>query len=243
MPVETAVGEFIVDDDTVCAEGDNEMLFAFHNTLDNSLVPGEGGEETLSPDEAKCSGNGTWDGTACACADGWIGDDCSTSCVLKGRDGNCYSCDSTEIVRIDDSADCRVCDGVTETKRYISFQNGKTCVLGNDCPDGSTPDDSTGYCECPNGQFFTLGFSNTCVTCEDAFDDDHISVLEDKVDEICSMCGLDVTDYYAPNKQAIDGSLICVNLDEAKCSGHGTWNGCGCDCDTGWCGSGCSTGY
>ena len=33
MPVETAVGEFIVEDDTTCAAGDNEMLFAFANTL------------------------------------------------------------------------------------------------------------------------------------------------------------------------------------------------------------------
>ena len=45
MPVETAVGGVVVDDDTACAAGDNEMLFAFANTLDNSHLPGEGGED------------------------------------------------------------------------------------------------------------------------------------------------------------------------------------------------------
>ena len=45
MPVATAVGGVVVDDDTTCAEGENEMLFAFANTLDSSLVPGEGNED------------------------------------------------------------------------------------------------------------------------------------------------------------------------------------------------------
>ena len=45
MPVEMAIGEFIVEDDTVCDAGNNEMLFAFANTLDSSLVPGEAGED------------------------------------------------------------------------------------------------------------------------------------------------------------------------------------------------------
>ena len=50
MPVEMAVGGVVVDDDTTCAAGDNEMLFAFANTLDNSLVPGEGGGEENGDD-------------------------------------------------------------------------------------------------------------------------------------------------------------------------------------------------
>ncbi len=51
MPVETAVGGVVVDDDTTCAEGDNEMLFAFANTLDNSHLPGEGGGENGDDNE------------------------------------------------------------------------------------------------------------------------------------------------------------------------------------------------
>ncbi len=122
MPVETAVGEFIVEDDTTCAAGDNEMLFAFANTLEEGAYPDDDAEvtdsdyettytdyETTVSGESDCSGHGTWNGCGCDCDTGWYGSDCS--------------------------------------------------------------------------------------------------------------------------------------LDVDLCNGHGTWNGCGCDCDTGWCGSDCSTGY
>ena len=51
MPVATAVGGVVVDDDTTCADGENEMLFAFANTLDSSLIPGEGGGENGDDNE------------------------------------------------------------------------------------------------------------------------------------------------------------------------------------------------
>ena len=53
MPVEMAVGGVVVDDDTACADGENEMLFAFANTLDSSLVPGEAGEDDGDEEEVQ----------------------------------------------------------------------------------------------------------------------------------------------------------------------------------------------
>ena len=149
MPVEMAVGEFIVEDDTVCAEGDNEMLFAFHNTLDNSLVPGEGGEEeeTPSPDEANCSGHGTACGCGCSCDAGWSGDDCSI------ETGDCIN--GTEVY-------CGIhCD--CSTGWY-----GERCASTDPCADhGTLNEDAT--CSCEEGYFANTGRDGSCFSCSTAY--------------------------------------------------------------------------
>ncbi len=79
----------MVDDDTACAAGDNEMLFAFANTLDNSHLPGEGGEddgdESDESDESEVQ----------ACAEGEYWSSSLETCVTDSHpecgDGEFYN--------------------------------------------------------------------------------------------------------------------------------------------------------
>ncbi len=129
MPVETAVGGVVVDDDTTCAEGDNEMLFAFANTLDNSLVPGEGGEENGDdPWAQECGANEYHDFNTGECV---VDEDCDEGEFLYGS--QCLTCPDADNPVVGHGysymGTCTKCPGAKEG----SAPCGYYCVY---CPDG-----------------------------------------------------------------------------------------------------------
>ena len=134
MPVETAVGGVVVDDDTACAEGENEMLFAFANTLDSSLVPGEGnGEENGDDNEPELEpcGEGEYRLSTGEC----ITDphtECGDGEFYNGLTASCTTCPTegspVENYLSDMEDTCEKCVGSRYGGDYPSY-----CVY---CPDG-----------------------------------------------------------------------------------------------------------
>ena len=144
MPVETAVGGVVVDDDTTCAEGDNEMLFAFANTLDNSHLPGEGGEE--NGDDEVDDGDDPW---AQECGTNEYHDFNTGECVVDDKctndgefwygypwGGSCVACPDADNPVAGDGysymGTCTKCPGAKEGGNSFG---GYYCVY---CPDGVT---------------------------------------------------------------------------------------------------------
>ncbi len=131
MPVETAVGGVVVDDDTACAAGDNEMLFAFANTLDNSRLPGAGGEDDNEPELEPC-GEGEYrlsTGECITdphpeCEDGEFYNGYTSSCTVCPTEGSPVENNSA----IEDT--CEKCTGSRYGGDYPIY-----CVY---CPDGVT---------------------------------------------------------------------------------------------------------
>ena len=132
MPVETAVGGVVVDDDTTCAAGNNEMLFAFANTLDNSLVPGAGNGDDGNDDESEvqeCGENEYPDFNTGECV---FDEDCDEGEFLYGS--QCVTCpDENNPVAGDGSvyqvSTCEKCSGA----KTSAATDGYYCVY---CPDG-----------------------------------------------------------------------------------------------------------
>ena len=89
---------------------------------------------------------------------------------------------------------CEICDGRNgRTKRYVAYGSDMyyySCVLAENCPTNTIPDDVSGYCKCPEG------YANTwrgCLKCADIVYEDWggegiptYSALEDSD---CTMCG------------------------------------------------------
>ncbi len=139
MPVETAVGGVVVDDDTACAEGENEMLFAFANTLDSSLVPGEGGGENGDEDESEvepcAEGEYRLSTGECItdphteCADGEFYNGYTDSCTACPTEGNAVENNSS----LEDT--CEKCTGARsggfEPYYCVYCPTGVTC--GDQC--------------------------------------------------------------------------------------------------------------
>ena len=136
MPVETAVGGVVVDDDTTCADGNNEMLFAFANTLDNSLVPGEGGGEENGDDnepELEPCAEGEYRLSTGEC----ITDphtECEEDQFYNELTGACTTCPTegnpVENYASDVEDTCEKCEGARIGGRHSTY-----CVY---CPDGVT---------------------------------------------------------------------------------------------------------
>ena len=108
----------------------------------------------------------------------------------KSSEGSkCYSCDYPRNIEIATSVgmygNCEICDGRNgRTKRYIAFGHDfyyYSCVLAENCPSNTIPDDASGYCKCQEGYANTW---NGCRKCEDISGD--YSALEDSD---CTMCG------------------------------------------------------
>ncbi len=169
MPVETAVGGVVVDDDTACAAGDNEMLFAFANTLDNSLVPGEAGEDDGDEEEVQACGENEYQLSTgeCVtdshpeCGDGEFYNGLTVSCTTCPTEGSPVQNDSSNM---EDT--CEKCSGAQSGGGYLYYY----CVY---CPDGVTCGDkccgkdekcqySSGIGTCVSA----LG-TNECMTNED----------------------------------------------------------------------------
>ena len=170
MPVETAVGEFIVEDDTVCDVGDNEMLFAFHNTLDSSRVPGEIEEQACGPGETPCGqiccpsgqvclsddnalpicgcATGYWDGTDCvACLiDEHCADDVKGLTKCSQRTNTCICAEGTFL----SDGTCVACIGSNPT----GFQTWDETYI-NQCQESCDPGEyytyTSGNCQRPTG--------------------------------------------------------------------------------------------
>ena len=181
MPVATELNEIVVNNGTECNEGiDNKILFAFSNTLGSGDANGGGGagRPPVDPNN-ECAQNDTT--------------------PLRDRSGTCHSCNESDIINIKDSGDCSVCDGSRGAKRYVAANMdlyGKSCVLAKDCPEGSIPNDQTGYCDCPEGQIVTW-WGNKCLPCDQAAqtrEGNQVSVLEDNAVNVCAVCGWEATD-------------------------------------------------
>ena len=137
MPVETAVGGVVVDDDTACADGDNEMLFAFANTLDNSLVPGEAGED--DGDDEVDDGDDPW------------AQECGTNEYHDFNTGECVfdeDCGEGEFLY---GSQCLTCPDATNPVAGHGYFNKGTCTKCPGAKEGST---SCGYycVYCPDGE-------------------------------------------------------------------------------------------
>ena len=133
MPVETAVGGVVVDDDTACADGNNEMLFAFANTLDNSNLLGEGGEDDNEPELEPC-GEGEYRLSTgecitdphTECGDEEFYNEYTNSCTACPTEGNAVRNNPSDI---EDT--CEKCAGARYGGRHPYYY----CVY---CPDGVT---------------------------------------------------------------------------------------------------------
>ena len=176
MPAAILLDGVAVDDNTVCGEGNNEMLFAFANDLKSGAVAGE----TTDPNEEHCWGHGTWDGTSCFCEPGWSGDDCSMT-QFCNKNGTCYDCDK-QVSDLVDAAECSKCDD-SRSPRFVITDG--LCVRCSDssgykataaecakCDGSSTPRVllENGYCalaDCGVNQFQdTNGY---CWSCSDSY--------------------------------------------------------------------------
>ena len=143
MPVEMAVGGVVVDDDTTCAEGENEMLFAFANTLDNSHLPGEGGEDDGDESEVQACAEGEYRLSTgeCVtdshpeCGDGEFYNEYTHSCTACPTEGNPVANSSSFL---EDT--CEKCTGAQIGGYYTNY-----CVY---CPDGEACGDQC----CGEGQ-------------------------------------------------------------------------------------------
>ena len=156
MPVEMAVGGVVVDDDTACAAGDNEMLFAFANTLDSSLVPGEGGGENGDEEEVQeCAEGEYWSSSleTCVtdprteCGDGEFYNGLTDSCTTCPTEGSPVE---NNLSDMEDT--CEKCVGSRYGGSYPSY-----CVY---CPDGVTCGDQC----CGEDQMCQYNSGYTCVS-------------------------------------------------------------------------------
>ena len=168
MPVETAVGGVVVDDDAACAAGDNEMLFAFANTLDNSRLPGAGGEDDNEPELEPCGEGYRLSTGECItdphpeCADGEFYSGYTSSCTVCPTEGSPVENSSA----IEDT--CERCTG----SRNGGF-NPNYCVY---CPDGVTCGD-----QCC-GEDEMCQYSSGTYTCVSALEEGKCWTNDDCVD-------------------------------------------------------------
>ncbi len=161
MPVETAVGGVVVDDDTACAEGENEMLFAFANTWDSSLVPGEGnGDENGDEEEVQeCAEGEYWSSSLETCVTD-SHPECGDGEFYNGLTDSCTTCPTEGSPVQNDTSDmedtCEKCVGSRYGGDYSSY-----CVY---CPDGVTCGDQC----CGEGQMCQRSglypYTSTCVS-------------------------------------------------------------------------------
>ena len=162
MPVEMAVGGVVVDDDTTCAEGENEMLFAFHNTLDSSLIPGEAGEDDGDESEVQACAEGEyWSSSleTCVtdshpeCGDGEFYNENVGSCVACPTEGNPVASSSSFV---EDT-----CEKCTGAKMGSTYGQGY-CIY---CPNGVVcGDQCCGEDEMCQGDTSSWPYTFTCVS-------------------------------------------------------------------------------
>ena len=114
MPVEMTIGGVVVDENTVCAEGDNEMLFAFANTLDSSLVPGEAGEDDGDEEEVQECAEGEYRLSTGECVTD-SHPECADGMFYSGRWNSCMACPTEGSPVQNDASEledtCEKCEG------------------------------------------------------------------------------------------------------------------------------------
>ena len=139
MPVEMTIGGVVVDENTVCAEGNNEMLFAFANTLDSSLIPGEAGEDDGDEEEVQACGENEYQLSTgeCVtdshpeCGDGEFYNGLTVSCTTCPTEGSPVQNDASDM---EDT--CEKCigariGGADPTYYCVYCPNGVAC--GDQC--------------------------------------------------------------------------------------------------------------
>ena len=133
--VEEKVGEVVVGEDTTCAEGNNDITFAFKNTLDGEGATG-GGEEPDPCENVTCPAGTSCSKGMCICSE--TGQEvCGQTCCLEGQmcssdvggcvdvSGNCAT-----------NADCKDADGNVDKTKYCK-------ISASDCRGGG----ARGTCE------------------------------------------------------------------------------------------------
>ena len=120
--VEEKVGEVVVEENTTCAEGNNDITFAFKNTLEEGV-------------DLRCEGIVCPEGTACQsgrclCPNNWekCGDICCQEgeiCTTSGtaKNSQCYTAEG-ECTR---NEDCKTSDGKIDSTKYCAFENPTSC--------------------------------------------------------------------------------------------------------------------
>ncbi len=123
--VEEKVGEVVVGEDTTCAEGNNDIMFAFKNTLDGEGAIG-GGEEPDPCENVTCPAGTSCSKGMCICSE--TGQEvCGQTCCLEGQmcssdvggcvdvSGNCAT-----------NADCKDADGNVDKTKYCQISASRT---------------------------------------------------------------------------------------------------------------------
>ena len=77
MPIETVVGGVEAEDETICATGNNEMMFAFQNSLNKQEPPIDYCKDVECPTGTRCSKG------ICLCPNNWT--QCSGICCSDGE--------------------------------------------------------------------------------------------------------------------------------------------------------------
>ena len=172
MPVETAVGGVVVDDDTACAAGDNEMLFAFANTLDNSRLPGAGGEDDNEPELEPC-GEGEYRLSTGECVTD-LHPECGDGAFYNGLTDSCTTCPTAgNAVRNGPSDLEDTCERCTGSRNGGSYPN--YCVY---CPDGVTCGDQC----CGEDEMCQYSSGTGTYTCVSALEEGKCWTNDDCVD-------------------------------------------------------------
>ena len=121
--VEEKIEDIVVEEDMTCAEGTNDVTFAFNNTLEEDV-------------DLKCEGITCPEGTSCAagrclCPNNWekCGDIyCAETeiCTTSGTEENsqCYISEG-ECTR---NEDCKTPDGRVDITKYCTFENPVSSV-------------------------------------------------------------------------------------------------------------------
>ena len=137
--VEEKVGEVVVGEDTTCAEGNNDITFAFKNTLDGEGATG-GGEEP-EPSDPACEGVECPEGTSCSngiclCSTGQ--EVCGQKCCEEGQ----------------------MCSSDWEGGRCVAVTG--VCATNADCKDADGNVDKTKYCKITAGNCYGANARGTC---------------------------------------------------------------------------------
>ena len=139
--VEEKVGEVVVGEDTTCAEGNNDITFAFKNTLDGEGATG-GGEEP-EPSDPACEGVECPEGKSCSngiclCPTGQ--EVCGQKCCPKGQ-----MCSSGTGGCVDVTGECATNADCTEPNTYckISADNCYGANARGTCEDIEGKEEAT----------------------------------------------------------------------------------------------------
>ena len=137
--VEEKVGEVVVGEDTTCAEGNNDITFAFKNTLDGEGATG-GGEEP-EPSDPACEGVECPEGTSCS-------------------NGRCLCPTGQEVCGQKCCEEGQMCSSDWDGGQCVDVSGN--CATNADCKDADGNVDKTKYCKITAGNCYGANARGTC---------------------------------------------------------------------------------